>query len=67
MNENENDIWNEILRSVSNNRRSRSCGDDFKDASRELYSHLQILMHVGFTREEAYGLLITILEGAFNR
>lgn len=61
------DIFNEIVRGIiNNNRRARSCGDEFKDASKDLYSHLQILMHAGFTREEAYGLLITILEGAFN-
>lgn len=41
--------------------------NEMEEATKELYSQFTAFMEVGFTREEAYGLLITILEGAFNR
>ena len=63
---NENDIWNEILRSVHNEQRKNE-NDEIKENATNLYSHLEAFMEAGFTREEAYGLLLTILEGAFNQ
>lgn len=63
---NENDVINAILRAVVE-ADNQSNDKELAEAATCLYSQFKALMHAGFTREEAYGLLLTIVEGVFNK
>lgn len=59
-----NDFFDTLLEAVAQKSDPKI---DLDKGAKDLYSVYTSFQDAGFTREEAYGLVITILEGALNQ